>query len=251
MPVAQHLATSLSGLLWLLGTALWVWMLVDCIRRDPDRGLWLWLLILFNFAGALIYFFVRYLPRASVRPPSFLGRWVRRREVLRAEADVRHIGNAYQYVTLGDVLRETGQLARAADAYAQAIAKEPDSAQALWGAASVEMQLGRFEEAKAHLAALMAIDPDYKLGDASLAYGRALLELGELDAARAHLEGHIQRRGDPQANVLLAAVHAERGEPQAARDLLEPLIEDLKPARDPTSRRARSDAARLLRKLPR
>ena len=234
----------------ILGVAFWVWMLVDCILREPDRGLWIFLLIFLNIPGAVIYFFVRYIPRTRVKPPPFLGRWLRRREILRAETDARTIGNAHQYVLLGDVLRETRQHERAFDAYTQAIAKDPENPQALWGAGTVERQLKRYQDARGHLATLMELDRDYKFGDASLAYGQTLLDLGD-PAARVHIEAHLARRGDPEAAIMLATIHSAEGRPAEARALLEPLIVRLKPAGDARNRRARSDAARLLRKLPR
>jgi hypothetical protein len=37
----------------------WLWMFVDCLRRDmKNKGLWIALMILLNFWGALIYLFV-------------------------------------------------------------------------------------------------------------------------------------------------------------------------------------------------
>lgn len=235
----------------LLGIAFWVWMLVDCVLREPDRLLWILLIAFLNVPGAAIYFFVRYIPRTRLRPPRFLDRWLRRREVLRAETDARNIGNAHQHVLLGDVLRETRQHERALDAYTQAIAKDPENPQALWGAGTAARQLKRYPEARGHLATLMKLDQDYKFGDASLAYGQTLLDLGDHAAARPHIEAHIARRGDPEAKIMLASLHVAEGRPAEARALLEPLIIELKPAHDARNRRARSDAARLLRKLPR
>jgi len=241
----------LSCPLYLLGFAFWVWMLVDCILREPDRLIWMFVIFFLSVPGALIYFVIRWLPRRRVRAPRFMGRWLRRREVERAEADARNIGNAHQFVLLGDVLRETGQLARAAEAYHEAVTREPETPQALWGAGTVARRMGRHEEAREYLAALMAIDRDYKFGDASLAYGHTLFDLGDVEAARAHILEHLDRRDDPEARILLARIHAAQGRADDARVLLEQLIVQLRPARDARNRRARSDASRLLRKLPR
>ena len=32
----------------LVGGALWIWMLVHCARNDPERNLWLWILLIGN-----------------------------------------------------------------------------------------------------------------------------------------------------------------------------------------------------------
>lgn len=52
-----------GGILSLLSFAFWVWMLVDCITNEPSHGndklVWLIVILLANFVGAAIYFFVR------------------------------------------------------------------------------------------------------------------------------------------------------------------------------------------------
>ncbi|MEM7163886.1 MAG: PLD nuclease N-terminal domain-containing protein [Planctomycetota bacterium] len=50
-------------LLGLLGTVLWVWALVECAMKEPSEGneklLWIVVIILTHWIGALIYFLVR------------------------------------------------------------------------------------------------------------------------------------------------------------------------------------------------
>jgi hypothetical protein len=57
------------ALLGLLGTLFWIWMLVDCVRKEPtegnDRIVWVLIIVLLHLLGAIVYFFVRKLPRAS------------------------------------------------------------------------------------------------------------------------------------------------------------------------------------------
>lgn len=54
------------GSLCLLGPltlAFWIWMLVDVVTKEPSEGnerlVWLLVVILLGFLGALLYFFVR------------------------------------------------------------------------------------------------------------------------------------------------------------------------------------------------
>jgi len=46
----------------ILGTAFWIWMLVDCVMNkrlsDMQKALWVVLIIFTHIIGALIYFFV-------------------------------------------------------------------------------------------------------------------------------------------------------------------------------------------------
>jgi hypothetical protein len=46
------------GVVLVLFSAFWLWMLIDCIRRDfDDKVVWLMVLVLTTFLGAVIYFF--------------------------------------------------------------------------------------------------------------------------------------------------------------------------------------------------
>ncbi len=44
-------------------TVLWIWMLVDCASKEPDEGneklVWILIIILTHWIGALIYLIVR------------------------------------------------------------------------------------------------------------------------------------------------------------------------------------------------
>jgi len=49
-----------------------IWMLIDCIKRESDKGntklIWVLVIIIAPF-GSLIYFFARKLRRSSLPPP--------------------------------------------------------------------------------------------------------------------------------------------------------------------------------------
>jgi len=46
------------GIVLVVFSAFWLWMLIDCIRRDfDDKAIWLIVLVLTSFLGAIIYFF--------------------------------------------------------------------------------------------------------------------------------------------------------------------------------------------------
>ena len=95
----------------LLAGGLWVWMLIHCARNDPERNMWLWILFIGNVPAAVIYFLVRWLPGARFSGSSLLGRWTKGRQIPRLEVAARNIGNAHQFVELGDAYRETGKTA--------------------------------------------------------------------------------------------------------------------------------------------
>lgn len=47
--------------------AFWIWMLVDCLQKEPSEGndklIWMLVIVLANWVGALVYFFVRKMDR--------------------------------------------------------------------------------------------------------------------------------------------------------------------------------------------
>jgi len=49
-------------LISLLGTIFWIWMIIDCATKEPsgtDKIVWILIIVLTNFIGALIYFIFR------------------------------------------------------------------------------------------------------------------------------------------------------------------------------------------------
>ena len=58
------------GIVGLALMAFWIWMLIDCAKYEPSEGndkvVWILIIVLLNWVGALIYYFVR----RPTRPPS-------------------------------------------------------------------------------------------------------------------------------------------------------------------------------------
>lgn len=214
----------LIQVLGLFTTGFWLWMIYDCVRNDPQKNQWLWILIFLNFPGAVIYFLVRRLPQMDIPVPIFVTRWLRREQLWNAEAAARNIGKAHQFVLLGNLLCELAIFDRAQVAYKTALEKEPNNTQALWGAAFIDMQNKNFASAKLHLEKLVKLDPDYKYGEAFLAYGKTLVALEEWDAAKAHLENDVKRWSHPEAYIMLGTILAKEGDIQSARGYLETTI---------------------------
>ena len=229
-------------------------MIYDCVRNDPEQKTWLWILIFLNVPGAIIYFLVRRLPLIDFPVPNYFQRWMRRRELWNAEAAAMNIGKAHQFVILGNLLCDLELFDRAADAYKTALEKEPSNAQALWGIASVEMKNKNFESAKRHLETLLKLESDYNYGEASLSYGKTLLALQELDAAKVHLEKHLHLWRKPEAYLMLAKIHEQQGNTQEARNLVEVMLRNLRGSPEYHYRRNLHlvrEAKKLLRKLRR
>ena len=217
------------GLFGLLGGAFWIWMLYECLRSGRGAQQWLWILIFLNVIGAAMYFFIEWLPQH----PNFTSRFAgaggfttqkMRDRLWQAEADAKNIGNATQFVTLGNLLFDMRRMDKAADAYSQALDKEPKNVKALWGAAQTASNLEQYEAAKDYLARLLEVNPEHAYGEASLAYGEMLYRTEDKEAAAAHLESHLKQWSNPEGYLILASIYTERKDYDAARETLETLI---------------------------
>ncbi|MFK8183117.1 MAG: tetratricopeptide repeat protein [Phormidesmis sp.] len=217
------------GLLGLLGGAFWMWMLYDCLKSGRGAQQWLWILLFLNVIGALMYFVIEWLPKH----PNFLTRFGNasgfttrkmRDQLWQAEADAKNIGNATQFVTLGNLLFDMRKTQQAAEAYGQALEKEPKNAKGLWGAAQAASNLKQYDEAKDYLARLLKTEPEYAYGEASLAYGEMLYRTDEKEAAADHLRQHLKNWSNPEGYLILASIQTEEKNYDAARESLETLI---------------------------
>lgn len=247
---AMSLAMSVVGLLY---GAFWLGMLIHCIRYEPDKFFWIWLMVIAAFPGAIVYAVVRYYPAADWTLPAWLRRFTRGKELARLQSAAESIGNAHQFTQWGDALRETGQIDRAAAAYEQALAKDAGSLPALWGAAQVAQLQQRSNEVGSRCRAILDRDPQYKFGDVSLAYGRAMLQMGRFEEGRQHLERHCQRWRHPEGVYLLAERCFADGDHAAARQHVVDMLRDLNSSPAAIARkhgRWKSRARRMLRQLP-
>ena len=203
-------------------------MIWECIAYDPQKHVWIWVLIFFNFPGAIIYFLVRRLPDLDFPASRYIQRRLRRDELWNAEADAVNIGNAHQWVILGNIRQELRMFDKAKDAYLEALEKEPENLKALWGMVQIECDCDNFAEAKEYLVKILKLKPDYEYGGAALLHIKVLLELKEEAAARQLLEENLRVWNKPEAYLLLAKIEIEHGEKEAARQHLEKMVSNIR-----------------------
>lgn len=229
-----------------------LWMVFYSLKYDPDRYVWLFVMLVLQPVGAILYFIVRWLPSSNVQLPSFTHRWTKSRELRQLETAALQIGNAHQFIQYGEALRKVGMTEKANEAFQGALKKDGNNLAALWGAASMEFQLGKFADAKEKLQKVLEADPTYKFGDVSLLYGKSLLALNENEAARIQLEKHIQKWRHPEAMFLLAKLCQQAGDKDEARTHLRGMIVDIDSSPKAIARKNlfwRSRAKKALRNL--
>jgi hypothetical protein len=216
-------------ILGILAQGFWIWMLIDCILNDPDKFVWLWVILLLNFPGALIYFIARKPVSMKGMMPPFISGFMRSREIAESEAAVRNVENPYNLAKLGDIYFDTGRVDKAAGVYYRALKIDPEEIRALWGAARVEIINKEPAAAKEKLEKLLKKEPGYSYGDPSLAYGRILFNERNKGALK-FLEQHITKWGQPEALYMLGVLLIENNQPEEAKKLFENAILDIKGA---------------------
>lgn len=201
-----------SYLIWIfyfLGMVFWIWMVIECLKNDPERFLWIWILLFFNFIGAVIYFFVRQPLRNRMKTPKFIRKWSLKNDLLEVEEEARNIGNAHQYVILGELLFEMDKYERAEEAFEEAIKRDPVEVRALWGKAIIDLKNRKFQSAEDNLEVLLKKDPNYKYGEASLSLCRSLSLHEKKDKAKETLIEHLKKWNHPEARYMLAEIYIE------------------------------------------
>ncbi|AFY44259.1 tetratricopeptide repeat protein [Nostoc sp. PCC 7107] len=195
----------------LLMTGFWLFMVYDCIRNEPEKRLWLWILIVVNFPGAIAYFSTRWIARKNIPLPNYSSHCTHSHKIWTAESQVRSIREIH--------IDDFGSFDQAEAA---------DNLQTLWNEVFIDIKNQQYASAKQYLQSLLKIDPDYQYGDASLIYGEILFALEEFTAAKQHLENHIQHWNHPQAYITLAQILSQQGDIETARHYLEIIIVKIK-----------------------
>lgn len=211
------------GFLWIALTAFWIWMIVDCVRNEPRSALWLWIVVLLGFIGALVYFAARKLP--NMKTP-WAEAAARRQLIQELELQVRHLENAYYLTKLGDAYVEARMFDRALPRFEQALHHEPENLGALLGAGECLAALGNHSNAAPLLEKAYAKDPKYRMGRSAEVLAECYLELEQDEKLREMLTR--LPRSTHQADYLRAYLTSREGKKDEARSMLQRLIDDIR-----------------------
>ena len=210
----------------MLGTLLTVWMAVDAVRRGRAQY-WLWIMILFNPLGAVVYFFAEYLDGSP------LSRWtgqhlpkVTAADLRQAEADVHRLDNAATWLAYATALRARKEHHKAVEAAQRAVDRDPTSVDAQYELALALVDAKRPREAVAPLERVVARNRSFDSERALYLLGRAHLVNDDPEAARRSLEEVGARSSRPEYLYELAALQAQLGDRESAARTLQRIIHE-------------------------
>jgi hypothetical protein len=223
-------ACSFVGCFSVLPTALAAAAVVDVLRV---RAEWWWIpvALIFPVIGPLAYFAVAYGPwSGGARPlsPVTAQRRAARRRLRELEVQLGHWRGPALLAEAGEQLLDLRRWREAEKHLREAHQAGADPAHVNYPLAQLLQVRGeRYAEALPLLAALVAVDPDHRLGSARLQLARCLDETGDDAGAERELREVLSRRNPAEARVRLARLLLRRGEGREASELISEVVSEL------------------------
>ena len=159
--------------------------------------------------------------------PDLYRRIMLKRRLREQQRAVDQIGNAHQYVRLGETYRQLEQWPESAAAFEQAVKRDGESLPARFGLAVAKFAMEDFAAAESQLRDILAVDPQYKFGDVSLLLAKSLAAQKKSRETATHLIEHVRRWRQPEALLLLGIAQKDIGDTSAARHTLQGLLQDI------------------------
>jgi hypothetical protein len=208
----------------MVGTAFTVLMAVDAVRRGRSAT-WLWILLVFNPLGAIVYFFSEY-EGGMLRWRGQHLRKVTAADLRHAEAEVHRLGNSANWLLYASALRARKQYPKAVEAAQNAVERDPRNLDAQYELAVALFDAGRLAEAVAPLEQVLARDRSFDHEQALFLLGRAQLAHGDSQAARQTLEEVGSRSSRPECLYALASLQGLSGDREPAARTLQRIIHE-------------------------
>ena len=197
-------------------------MMVHFIRNRPE-GYWFWVIIFLGPIGAAVYFFVEVLPGFNWKLPVF-ERWERGRRREWLEKLVSESPSQGALCELAWIRAKDGDHARAIELYNEALRRDPEDLESLFGRGLSAMETGDYASAVKDLTTLTQAEPNYKLQEGNLALAEAYEGLGEPDKAAQVYRSILKRTEVSQAYFCLGRLLANQGEIGQAREMMQEII---------------------------
>ena len=197
-------------------------MIVHFIRNRPE-GYWFWVILFLGPIGAAVYFFVEVLPGFNWKMPVF-ERWERARRREWLEKLVSESPSQEALCELALIRGKDGDHPRAIELYGQALRRDPEDRESLYGRGLSAMETGDYASAVKDLTALAKAEPSYRLQEGNLALAEAYEGLGEPDKASQVYRSILKRTQVSQAYFCLGRLLANQGEIGQAREMMQEII---------------------------
>lgn len=215
----------------IVSIAIQVLLIVHVIRTGRN-SLWIWAIALLPLAGPIAYVAIEVLPglwqsRSARRAASAVRKTLDPDRDLRQYAnEVRISGNVDSRRRLAEELLNKGQFHEAIETYRSALTGlyEHDP-QLLLGLARAQFTASAFAAARETLDRLIEHNPDFKSPDGHLLYARALEGEGNLDKAADEYGAVSAYYPGAEARVRYGQLLKRRGEHEAARRVLQELLD--------------------------
>ena len=197
-------------------------MIVHFIRNRPE-GYWFWVIVFLGPIGAVVYFFVEVLPGFNWKMPVF-ERWERARRREWLEKLVSESPSQEALCELAWIRAKDGDHDRAIELYGQALRRDPEDIESLYGRGLSAMETEDYASAVTDLTALAKAEPGYKQQEGNLALAEAHEGLDEPDKAAQVYRSILKRAQVSQAYFCLGRLLANQGEIGQAREMMQEII---------------------------
>ncbi len=197
-------------------------MIVHFIRNRPE-GYWFWVIIFLGPIGAAVYFFVEVLPGFNWKLPVF-ARWERGRRREWLEKLVSESPSQEALCELAWIRGKDGDHVRAIELYGQALQRDPEDLESLYGRSLSAMETADFASAVKDLTVLTKADPRFRLQEGNLALAEAYEGLDEPDKAARVYRSILERSQVSQAYFGLGRLLANQGEIGQAREMMQKIL---------------------------
>jgi len=214
-----------TSIFWLAGSILWVWMLIDAIRR----GEWLWAIFIFIGSAfvAVLYYFLVYRGGSFSTTSGFeLPGAVDRRRIKQLQAQIHHLDKPHHHSQLGDIYFQQGKLDKAEACYRAAMERDPDDIDTRAHLGQTLLRTKRPAEALPLLEGVVKEKPEHEYGYSKMALAETYAAMGQTDAAFNIWKQVTENHSYPRAKVQLAEIYLARNQPDLARPELRDVISD-------------------------
>jgi tetratricopeptide (TPR) repeat protein len=214
----------MPAVVYYLLVLVWLWMLVDAIRR----GEWLWVVFMVLFPGltTLFYFFLVYRASASATQGFELPGASRRSRIKELENLIHDLDKPHHYLELGDIYFQKGNLAKAEENYRASLQRDPADIDARAHLGQCLLRQKKAAEARPILQQVCAENPKHDYGHSLMAYAETLALLGETGNAIAVWKQVLQDHGYARARVQLGELYLATNQPDLAAAQFREAIHD-------------------------